>query len=300
MNVKIPAYVLLTSARNEEEFIEKTINSVINQTILPKIWIIVNDGSTDSTEKIINKYCSKYDFISLISNNNTEKRNFGAKARAIKLAYQTVTNIEYDYIGNLDADVSFDQDYYKNVINEFEKDDKLGIAGGIRYDLKDNEFVKLNTAPDSVGGPIQFFRKECFEKIGGYIPLRFGGIDAVAETSARMYGWKVKHFPQYKVYHYRLTGFAKSNIFTQRFNMGLKNYSIGYHPLFQFFKIISTDFMKPYIISSLLILIGYIWGAIRRYKIPISKEFKAYLRKEQMNKILNVLKTLRINNFSQK
>ena len=292
------SYVLITSARNEEEFIERTINSVINQTVLPKKWIIVNDGSIDNTGAIISKYSSKYDFISLINKEAENKRNFGAKARAIKLAYQTIIDIDFDFIGNLDADLSFNQDYYEKLLAEFKKDSELGIAGGIRLDRMGNEFIKVKTASDSVGGPFQFFRRQCYDQIGGYLPLRFGGIDAVAETSARMNGWKVKHFPHLKVYHFRLTGFTKDNIISQRFKIGLKNYSIGYHPLFQFLKIISKDFSKPYIISSLLVLSGYVWGALRRYKVPISREFKSYLRKEQMEKIKSVIRNGRIQNYS--
>lgn len=295
----LQSYILISSAKNEEKFIEKTIQSVINQTILPKKWIIVNDGSTDSTEEIVTKYCSKYNFINLINKRAEDKRNFGAKARAITLAYQKVKNLEFDYVGNLDADISFDPDYYENILIEFEKNSKLGIAGGIRYDLMDGKFIKLKTAPDSVGGPFQFFRRQCFEEIGGYLPLRFGGIDAVAEISARMHSWQVKHFPQYKVYHYRLTGFANTNILAQRFKMGLRNYSIGYDPLFQFLKIVSIDFLKPYLLGSLLIYLGFLWGAIRRYKMPISKEFKQYLRKEQRAKIKAMRRETFLRSFSK-
>jgi hypothetical protein len=143
----------------------------------------------------------------------------------------------------------------------------------------------LDCAPDSVGGPFQLFRRACYEEIGGYKPLRFGGIDAVAETSARMMGWEVKHFPQYKVLHHRQTGSVNNNIIKQRFRAGLRNYSIGYHPLFQILKLKNNIFIQPYIFGSFFILLGYIWGAIKRYEMPISNEFKEYLRSEQLNKI---------------
>jgi len=180
------SYVLITPAKNEEQFIEKTIQSVVKQTILPKKWIIVSDGSTDKTDSIIEKYTSLYPFIELLRKSNSGTRNFGAKAKAILFAYEKLQGLKFDLIGNLDADVSFDPDYYEYIIREFVLNPKLGIAGGLRYDLIKDKFYPLECAPDSVGGPFQLFRRSCYEEIGGYKPLLFGGIDAVAETSARM------------------------------------------------------------------------------------------------------------------
>lgn len=289
MKSTIPTYVLITAAKNEEDFIEKTIKSVINQTILPQKWIIVSDGSTDKTNEIVEKFLSKNKFIQLIKKDGDKARNFGSKARAVRLAYELIKNLDFEYIGNLDADVSFDPEYYENILNEFEKDLNLGVSGGIRYDLINGEFRKLKCAPDSVGGPFQLFRRKCYDDIGGYIPLRFGGIDAVAETTARMKGWKVKHFPEYKIYHYRQTGSANNNIIRQRFRAGLRNYSIGYHPIFQILKLLNTIFEPPILIGGFFISMGYSWGAIKRYEMPLSDEFKVYLRSEQLNKIKSSL-----------
>jgi glycosyltransferase involved in cell wall biosynthesis len=285
MESKMPTYVLLTAAKNEEMFIEKTIKSVIIQTYLPKKWIIISDGSTDKTDDIIEAYLAENKFIQLIKKKSDKNRNFGSKASAITFAYEKIKDLDFEFIGNLDADVSFNSDYYENILKEFVLNSKLGVAGGLRYDLVKDKFYKLKCAPDSVGGPFQLFSRDCFEKIGGYKPLRFGGIDAVAETSARMLGWEVKHFPKYKIFHHRQTGTANSNIIQQKFKAGLRDYSIGYHPLFLLLKSISNVFERPYIVGSFFVLCGYIWGSLKRYQIPISNEFKDYLRKEQLNKI---------------
>lgn len=283
-------YVLITPAKNEEAYITKTIESVIKQTIKPIKWVIVSDGSTDRTDEIVEKYLVDNKFMELIKKSSDKTRNFGAKARAISLAYQKLKELDFDYFGNLDADVSFDPNYYENILNEFAMNPKLGVGGGIRYDLINNKFQMLKCAPDSVGGPFQLFRRKCYEEIGGYKPLRFGGIDAVAETSARMLGWEVKHFPQNKVFHHRPTGSAHNNIIKQKFRAGLRNYSIGYHPLFQIFKLISNISLPPYFLGSLFLFSGYIWGAIKKYDMPISKDFKDYLRSEQLKKIRRSLR----------
>lgn len=278
-------YVLITAARNEADYIETTINSVINQTLLPLKWIIVSDNSTDETDEIVNKYVNEYNFIELLRKKDNEKRNFGSKARAITIAYNKIKDLKFEFIGSLDADISMDVNYYERILFEFRKNQKLGIAGGLRVDRRKNKYKALRTAADSVGGPFQLFRRECYDDIGGYKPLRFGGIDAVAEISARMKGWEVKTFPQNKLLHYRPTGTSVNNVIKQKFRAGVKNYSLGYHPIFQLIRLTKTIHLKPYILGALLTLIGYMWGAISRISRPVSKEFVDYLRSEQIAKM---------------
>ena len=118
-------YVLITAARNEEAYIEKTINSVISQTILPRKWVIVSDGSTDRTDQIVNKYAAKHDFIQLVHISGSTQRNFRSKVNAINIGYERLKHIEYEFIGILDADVSFKSDYFESILREFQKNPKL-------------------------------------------------------------------------------------------------------------------------------------------------------------------------------
>ena len=113
------SYVIVTPARNEENYIEKTIKSVASQSLLPKKWIIVSDGSTDRTDIIVNEYSNKYDFIHLLRAEDDNKRNFGSKIMAFRAGVKQLTNLEYDFIGNLDADVSFYFNYYENLLQKF-------------------------------------------------------------------------------------------------------------------------------------------------------------------------------------
>jgi cellulose synthase/poly-beta-1,6-N-acetylglucosamine synthase-like glycosyltransferase len=186
-----PKYALMTAARNEQAFIEKVIRSVISQTILPVKWIIVNDGSKDRTQEIVTKYLKEHTFIELVTVSGDSTRNFGSKARALQYAYKKLSKIDFEYIGNLDADVAFDKDYYERLLEKFNAHSKLGIAGGKRYDRHNNKFKLVRNANNSVGGPFQFFARKCYEDIGGYMPMQHGGIDSVAEIKARKMGWKV-------------------------------------------------------------------------------------------------------------
>ncbi len=125
-----PAYVLITAARNEADYIEHTLKSVVKQTILPKKWSIVSDGSTDRTDEIVKRYEAKYDFIQLLRREPDGGRDFGSKVYAIRAGLEQLTGIEFDFIGNLDADISFESDYYESIFSIFMKYPKLGIAGG--------------------------------------------------------------------------------------------------------------------------------------------------------------------------
>ncbi|MCZ6703700.1 MAG: glycosyltransferase family 2 protein [Ignavibacteria bacterium] len=274
-------YVLITPARNEEKFIRKTIESVISQTILPLKWVIVSDGSTDKTDEIVESFANKYDFIQFLKTKNRPDRNFSSKAAAFNLGYEQLNNIQYDFIGNLDADITFENNYYELILKKFELNEKLGIAGGVRIDLIDEEFVIIKSSRHSVAGAFQLFRKECFDSIGGYLPLEYGGIDAVAETTARMQGWEVFSFPEFIIQHHRMTGSSSEDVLRHKFRIGIKYYMIGYHPLFPILRFGSLIFRKPYVIGSLISISGFFWATIRRYERPVTTEFVKYLKSEQ-------------------
>lgn len=278
-------YVLFTAARNEEAHIEKTIRSVIAQTVLPAKWVIVSDGSTDRTDEIVKQYVPTYDFITLLHRTADRERNYGSKAKALKVAYEQFANVEYDFVGNLDADVSFGPTYYELALSKFDANERLGVVGGIRFDLVNGQFRKMRPARNSAGGPTQFFRRQCYEEIGGYLPLRFGGVDTVAETMARMHGWEVETFTELEVFHYRPTGTAGGGQLRAKFKGGILAYSVGYHPLFQLVRCVSRLKDHPPVIGSLSLLTGYCWAALTRCERQVPDDFVRYLRSEQLARL---------------
>jgi biofilm PGA synthesis N-glycosyltransferase PgaC len=283
-------YVLFTAARNEEAHIEKTLRSVITQTVLPVKWVIVSDGSVDRTDEIVNQYAATHNFILLIRRSADQKRNYGSKAKALKIAYEQFANLEFDFVGNLDADVSFDPKYYEGVLSKFNANERLGVAGGIRFDLVDGRFRKIHPANNSAGGPTQFFQRQCYEKIGGYLPLRFGGLDTVAETMARMYGWEVETFHDLEVFHYRPTGTAGGGLVRAKFKAGILAYSVGYHPLFELSRCASRLFDKPPVVGSFSLLAGYYWASLQGYERQVPDDFVRYLRSEQLARLWSLLR----------
>jgi len=288
-------YVLVTSARNEEKYIEKTINSVINQTTLPIRWVVVNDGSTDRTDEIVNEYERKYDFIQLLHMESGPERDFASKVYALRKGIEQLKGIEYDFLGILDADVSFESNYYESILAKYQQNPRLGIAGGVLFDICGDMFIRRIYSPWTVRGATQMFRRECYEEIGSFMPLKRGGEDTVAEVMARMHGWEVQSFPNIKGLHHKPTGSGGKNILMARFSFGLREYSYGNQPLFEVFKCIRRVKEKPYLIGSLLRMAGFIWAYCRREKRMVPDEFVKYLRREQMQRLRSeLLKYLRI------
>lgn len=282
-------YVLITAAKNEEDFIEKTIKAVLSQTVKPVKWVIVSDGSTDKTDVIVSHYAAKHQFISLIRTEGDPERNFGSKAKAVNYGYQTSKNKNFDFIGNLDADISFSPTYYEDIMKKFKQNEKLGLAGGVRFDLVNGRFRRVVSSDNSVGGPFQFFRKECFEKIGGYIPLQYGGIDAAAEIMVRMFNWEVRSFKEIKVYHYRRTGSSGRNVIRTNLNAGIRDYLLGYHPVFEIVRNVRRITNRPFFFGSAFLLAGYFSASIKKMVRPVPQEFISFLRKEQITRLQNSL-----------
>ena len=178
-------YVLITPARNEAAFIGQTIQAVIRQTVKPAKWVIVSDGSTDGTDELVKKYARGNPWMELVRMPERTDRHFGGKAIAFNAGRHRIRHIPYDVIGNLDADITFDADYFEFLLNKFAQDRTLGVAG-TPFREGDAQYDYRFSRKEHVSGACQLFRRECFETIGGYIPLKGGGIDLTAVVTARM------------------------------------------------------------------------------------------------------------------
>lgn len=285
-------FVVVTPARNEEAYIEKTIQSMIAQTMTPEKWVIVSDGSTDRTDAIVEQYLKTYPFIELIRADSTNNRNFGSKVKAFFGGFNRVKHLDYAFIGNLDADVSFKPDYFAELFKKFDDDEKLGIAGGWICEAdKNGEFKERpGNRSRTVPGAVQMFRRACFEDTGGYIPIPVGGEDPIAEVSARMHGWKVKAFNDLPVNHYRPTGTQGKNIFEARLYEGRRDFVMGYHPLFELLKCALRVFHKPYILSGMLRFFGFFICFFNGEKCAVPKDIARFQRKEQLGMIFSFLR----------
>ena len=288
----LPRYVLITPARNEEAFIGKTLESMVHQTEPPVVWVIVDDGSTDRTPEIVRQYMSQHPWIEMVQMPRDRDRSFSAKVRAFNAGFEKVKGFNYELVGNLDADLSFDPDYLEFLLEKFQQDASLGVAGTVfreeGYSSENQSFEGQN----HVAGGCQLFRKQCFDEIGGFIPNKAGGVDWIAVTTARMMGWKTRSFREKSFFHYRHLGTAERSVFAAMFSYGEKDYYLGGHPVWELFRVAYRLTKQPYVTGGLALGLGYGWAMLRRIKRPISGELMKFQRKEQMRKLRAILKSV--------
>ena len=254
--VTLPTYVLITPARDEARFIELTIKSVLSQTVRPLRWVIVSDGSTDGTDEIVGKYAADFPWIELIRMPERRERNFAAKVSAFNAGYAKLRRLDYEVIGNLDGDLSFEDDYFRFLLQKLTENPALGLVGTPFKDSSIHDYDYRFVGIDHVSGCCQLFRRKCFEEIGGYVPVRGGGVDSIAVITARMKGWKTRTFTEKTCLHHRSLGAAQYGLLATRFKQGVKDYSLGSHPVWELFRTFYQMTKKPFIIGGSLLLFG--------------------------------------------
>ena len=292
MTVTRTQYVLITPARNEEQLIEGTIQSVIAQTHLPLKWVIVNDGSTDGTPAIVKKYLQNHPWIEMVELPEHRDRSFAGKVYAFNAGYERVKEEKFEVVGNLDADVSFDPDYCEFLMNKFELDPELGVAGSTFCEEGYSSATDSFEGSKHVAGGCQLFRRRCFEAIGGYVPNKAGGIDWIAVTTARMLGWKTESFREKSFFHHRHLGTAERSIVASLFSYGEKDYYLGGHPVWELFRVGYRLMKRPYVVGGFALGLGYCWAFLCRTPRPVSPQLMKFHRREQMVKLKAILTSL--------
>lgn len=282
---KLPTFVLVTPARNEAAFIGKTIRSVIAQTVLPLKWVIVSDGSTDGTHEIVRKLASDHSWIELVTLPGRAERNFAGKVTAFNAGQVRLAGLDYDVIGNLDADVSLDEQYFSFLLQKLADDPRLGLVGTPYTDPLNQPYDYRFVSSEHVTGPCQLFRRECFEAIGGYMPVKRGAIDRIADIAARKKGWKTRTFTEKIYHHHRHTGTAQESLLVSMFRDGGKDYSVGTSPIWQVCRTAYQMTKKPLFVGGLMLGCGYFWSWIRRVDRPVSREMVEFCRREQLGRL---------------
>lgn len=279
-------YVLVTPAKNEEAFIELTIQSMLKQTVLPLRWVIVSDGSTDRTDEIASRYAAQHDWIEFLRMPERTERHFAGKVGCFNAGYDRLRSLDFEIVGSLDGDLSFDETYFEFLLGKLEADPRLGLTGTPFSENGRTYNYKLSSL-DHVSGACQLFRRECFEEIGGYVPMKGGGIDVVAVLSARMKGWRTRTWPEKTCEHHRPMGTGnKESLYRANFKLGQRQYRLGFHPLWQSFRAVYQLFKRPYIVGGTGLFLGYFSTLLRREPRQMSPELVKFQQRDQMRRLL--------------
>jgi glycosyltransferase involved in cell wall biosynthesis len=277
-------YVIVTPAHNEETYIRFTLDSVVAQTVKPEQWIIVDDGSTDSTAKIIQDYANRYAWIRLVMLPVEGNREFGARiARVFNEGFKHI-GTHFDFIVELDSDLSFDPDYFENLLRKFAEDSRLGIAGGGFYVPVGTQW-RLEKCPiDHVRGASKVYRKACFDEIGG-LPL-VNGWDSIDEWRAQMKGWKTRSYNELIVHHLRPTGASLG-----KWGGGKKAGEFAFYMGYPWLVILARSLYRalserpPFVMGTALFW-GYLQSWLARKPRFDDTEVITYMRRKQMRRIV--------------
>jgi GT2 family glycosyltransferase len=285
-------YVLVTPAKNEEVSIRVTIESVVNQTVLPAEWLIVSDGSTDRTDEIVHAAAVACPWIRLLSLPPRTQRSFAAVVHATEAGVR-VLNVEgYEYIGLLDSDVRFRPDYFERVIECFESSPRLGVAGGVVIDVglrKD----RLPRNRQDVPGAVQFFRRTCFEALGGLVAVPEGGWDALTCARARMVGYETRLLTDLVVDHLKPRNIAEGGLLRRNWQMGVRDHALGYRPLFELAKCLGHIPEPPLFVGGIAWWLGYCSAAIQRRQRQVPTDLAQFLRGEQKRRLRRMFRLSR-------
>lgn len=282
------AYVIVTPVRDEESHIEKTVRSVVRQTLRPILWIIVDDGSSDRTPEIVNRYVQVYPFIKLVHNSGAGIRQPGSGViRAFNHGCASMGEVDYDYIVKLDGDLSFEMDYFEKLFEKFLQDNRLGIASGIYLEIdKSGSWKEVPMPHYHAAGASKVLRRECFQSIGGFIVA--AGWDTVDEIRAMTRGWKTGHFPDLQMRHHKLEGSGIGIIRTSLMH-GKIYYLTGGSKLFLLLKIIHRMTTKPYVLGALALSWGYLKAMLSGRSLLVTRRealfYQALLRERLWNQV---------------
>jgi len=250
-------YLIVTPARDEESFIEKTIQSVVLQTILPQEWIIVDDGSTDKTRNIVLHYAREHGWIRLFTLPDRGKRQLGAAVvNAFNYGFRKARIIDYEFLCKLDADIVLPLNYFEFLFERFQENPRLGIASGCTYIQSGKKLVWERTYEKHSRGMMKVYCRRCFENINGLVSEL--GWDVIDDYKAQMNGWHTRNFKNLKVLHHRPMGSSIKGILTGKIRGGHIQYLLNYHPLFAFFSGVYRMFERPYILAGLAMWYGYL------------------------------------------
>ncbi len=278
-------YLIITPAKNEAKYIGQTIESIKKQTIQPRKWIIVNDGSTDATQEIVEKNMSEYDRIVLISkgNQSTRRRRGQGVVEAFYEGYRLVANDDYDYVVKLDADLLLEADYFERIFDRFEKEPKLGIASGVSYINRNGSWKpEWDATKGFTFGESKIYRRKCFEDVGGLVPhLGWDGID---HLKAVMLGWKASSFEDIIFYHLRQEG-TGTGLIKSSYEEGVCCHFMGYHPLFFAARCVNMSMKFPVVLRGIAMFAGYLISTITRKERLNDSQLITYLRKNQMKRL---------------
>jgi glycosyltransferase involved in cell wall biosynthesis len=279
--------LLITPARDEGTHLERTIRAVAAQTRRPDLWLIVDDGSTDATPAILDRAASELPFIRILrapehGADASDRLAVAAEARAFNWAHSTIDLDDYTHIGKLDADIELPAEYFERLLERFEREPELGIAGGGLLERGRNGWYLTKVPAYHVRGALKLYSRECFEAIGG-VEERLGW-DTIDETYARMYGFKTRSLPEANARHHRPVA-TRGGTLRGRARHGQCAYILRYSAWWVALRSLKVACSRPFGLSGLAFFYGYARSAARREERVEDERFRRFVARELRSRV---------------
>jgi glycosyltransferase involved in cell wall biosynthesis len=280
-------YLLISPCRNESAYMRQTLDSVIAQSIKPTKWVIVDDGSTDDTAKILAEYQTKHNWIQVVTRSDRGHRAVGPGViEAFYAGYKAVNPDDYEYLCKLDLDLRLPSRYFEVLMNRMAADPRIATCSGKAYIEKSGTLIDERHGDETSLGMTKFYRVSCFKVIGGFVhEVMWDGIDC---HRCRMNGWIACSWdePDLRFVHLRPMGSSQQSIYTGRMRHGFGQYFMGTSLIFMAASAISRVNEKPYVLGSLAMLWGWVKSALHGKPRYGDMEFRRFLHKYQMRSLL--------------
>ena len=280
-------YVLISPCRNEAEFMRQTLDTVIAQSVQPTNWVIVDDGSSDETPRILAEYAALHDWIVIVTRSDRGRRAVGPGViEAFCAGYATINPDDYKYICKLDLDLRLPPRYFEGLMQRMEANPRLATCSGKAYIEKNGRLVNERHGDEASIGASKFYRVSCFKALGGFLnEVMWDGIDC---HRCRMKGWIACSWddPELRFVHLRPMGSSHKGIYTGRMRHGSGHYFMGTGLVYMLANAINRTNEKPYVLGSLAMLWGWFSSALRRKPRFDDLEFRKFLRRYQWRALI--------------
>ena len=270
--------VVISPCRNEERTLERTIACMRAQTHPPAQWVVVDDGSSDRTPEILREATREIPWLRVLERSDRGFRKVGGGVIDAFNDGLASVDCEYDFVAKMDVDLTFNPTYLESILRKFDADPRLAAASGKVYRPEGEELVEEFMIDEMVAGQFKLYRKEAFDRIGGFVSeVMWDGIDF---HRARIEGYRTASFPdsELRITHLRLMGSSDRSIYRGRLRWGRGQWFMGSSFLYLLASGVFRFREKPYVLGGLLIIVGYLFAALRgdrRYDDP---DFRRHLR----------------------
>jgi poly-beta-1,6-N-acetyl-D-glucosamine synthase len=276
------SYVLISPCRNEADYMRRTLDSVVAQSVAPALWVIVDDGSTDETPQILADYAAAHDWIRVVQKPDRGHRAVGPGViEAFYAGLDTVSLSDYAYLCKLDLDLDLPQGYFEGLMARMQDNPRIGTASGKPYVRQNGQLVSERRGDEMSVGMTKFYRVDCFEQIGGFVHEVMW--DALDCHKARQMGWIAVSWddPELRFEHLRPMGSSQTSIYTGRRRHGFGQYYMGSDPLFFAATCVFRMAEPPYVLGGLAMMQGYLGAWLRGTKQHEDAELRAFIRTYQ-------------------